>query len=453
MSGAPHVLVLASGGDRMNTTLARALQPVFFKPMIRHVLDAALTLPKRSLGVVAGAAERELREELRGYAELQFFPAGLLEAAEHLGGGDADVLVAGAGFPLISPRSLGALWSAHAASGADVTVAWAEAEDPAGLPRVLGGESPAAVKDEVLCTPAERLSRAVPAGLLAFRLSALIELLRDLPPAEGRESRVTDAVAAAAARGLKRAAVRVEDPGEALDAADLHALSRAEAALRARRNKELMLQGVAMRDPATTTVDPRSRIGRDAVIEGGVLIVNSSVEAGAVIESGCRVLDSSVGPGTVLKQGTRLDRSRTGRGCVLGPYANVRPGTTLGDDVRLGNFVEVKNSSVGDRTKISHLSYVGDAEIGRDVNIGCGFVTCNSDGGPVKRRTVIEDGVFVGSDSQAVAPVRLGAGCFVATATTVTEDVPAGALAISRGRQTTKPGYALKYAARRTPRA
>ncbi|UPT75134.1 MAG: hypothetical protein M0D55_05325 [Elusimicrobiota bacterium] len=128
----------------------------------------------------------------------------------------------------------------------------------------------------------------------------------------------------------------------------------------------------------------------------------------------------------------------------------MRPGTTLGDEVRLGNYVEVKNSSVGDRSKISHLSYVGDAEIGRDVNIGCGFVTCNSDGGPVKRRTVIEDGAFVGSASQAVAPVRLGAGCFVATGTTVTEDVPAGAMAISRGRQTTKAGYARKYAARRT---
>src|SRR5262249_43752766 len=150
-------------------------------------------------------------------------------------------------------------------------------------------------------------------------------------------------------------------------------------------------------------------------------IVNSVLEAGVRVERSCRIVDSQIGAGSLVLQGSRLTDTLAGRGCAVGPYAHLRPGTTLGDAVKVGNFVEIKASRIGSGSKISHLSYVGDCEMGRNVNVGCGFITCNYDG-TLKNKTVIEDDVFIGSGSQAIAPVRLGAGCFVATGTSVTED-------------------------------
>jgi bifunctional UDP-N-acetylglucosamine pyrophosphorylase/glucosamine-1-phosphate N-acetyltransferase len=212
-----------------------------------------------------------------------------------------------------------------------------------------------------------------------------------------------------------------------------------------------MRKGVVLREPDSTRIDPRSRIDRDVVLEGGVTVMNSTLESGVYVESGCRIVDSEVAAGSLIKQGTRVEKSRVGKDCIVGPYAHLRPDTHLADDVRIGNFVEIKNSIIGAGTKVSHLSYIGDAAVGRNVNVGCGFITCNYDGGPVKRRTIIEDGVFIGSDSQAIAPVTLGAGSFVATGTSVTEDVPPDSFVISRGRQVTKPGYAKKYGKGKIP--
>jgi bifunctional UDP-N-acetylglucosamine pyrophosphorylase/glucosamine-1-phosphate N-acetyltransferase len=211
-----------------------------------------------------------------------------------------------------------------------------------------------------------------------------------------------------------------------------------------------MLNGVYLQDPKTTVIDARSAIFRDARIEGGTTIVNSVLDAGVKVESGCRIVDSQIGEGSVIKQGSYIEDALAGKDCAVGPYARLRPGTTLGDHVRIGNFVEIKTSTIGRASKVSHLSYIGDCEMGQNVNVGCGFITCNYDGGPVKLKTVIEDGVFIGSDSQTIAPVRLGAGSFVATGTSVTEDVPPDSFVISRGRQVTKPGYAKKY--RRGPK-
>jgi bifunctional UDP-N-acetylglucosamine pyrophosphorylase/glucosamine-1-phosphate N-acetyltransferase len=456
----PHVLVLAAGtDDRMNTTLNKALQPVFFMPMIRYVLDAALSVPHRSLALVVGPGERELRERLRDYENLQFIPVkpgggagALLAAGEYLGGLEGDILVLNGSAPLMSHRSNGGLWSRHRQSGADCTVATAAVSEPAGMPRVIGeAGSIRDLREELDCTEAERRITEIPAGLYAFRHKALLAGLRAIASApQSRDHRLSETVKAIAAEGFAAIPWLVADPDEALEVADLHALWRAETILRERFNRALMLKGVSLQDPRTTVIDPRCRIERDVLIEGGVVLVNSVVEGAVKIESACRIIDSVIGRGTYVKQGTRVDGSRAGRDCVIGPYAHLRPGCALGDEVHVGNFVELKNSSVGLRTKISHLSYIGDAEIGRNVNVGCGFITCNYDGGPVKQRTVVEDGVFIGSDSQAIAPVRFGAGSFIATGTSVTDDVPPGGFAISRGRQVTKADYARKYGKKKT---
>lgn len=412
--GAPHVVILAAGAGAPRSRELGALTPVFYRPMIRLVLDAAAAIPHRSLVAIAGSDEDRVRQELRGESELRYARREASGAAGFLAGLDGDVLVLDAGRVLMTPASLLGLLACHAKSGAACTVAAAAGER----------------------------------GAYCFRLADLLGVLRRREPADFLPD---DAAAALEAGGLRTAEYALDDPLEALRVDDLHALWRAETVLRGRLHRALMLRGVALRDPSTTQLDPACRIAAGVVIEGGVTVLNSALDSGVCVESGCRIMDSEIGAGTRVQQGTRIEKSRVGGRCVLGPYANLRPGTRLDDGVRIGNFVETKNASIGSGTKVSHLSYVGDAVIGRDVNVGCGFITCNYDGGPVKQRTIVEDGVFIGSASQAIAPVTLGAGSFVATGTSVTEDVPPDSFVISRGRQVTKPGYAKKYGRGRPP--
>jgi bifunctional UDP-N-acetylglucosamine pyrophosphorylase/glucosamine-1-phosphate N-acetyltransferase len=444
----PHIVILAAGAGRnMKTSGLKVLTPVFYRPMIHYVLDAAMAIPHRSLRVVVGAEERKVREACRDYAELQYSrqetPLGTADAVRaveaSLIGQEGDVLILYADCVLVTPGTLHGLLAAHAESGAGCTVAAAAAADRGGELGLFNAEQTA--------KPA-----AGAAGAYCFRLAGFFEALRSLAPGGAqREFRLEDAAAALAAGGTKTAEYAFDDPMEAMDIDDLYELWRVESVLRGRFHRSLMLKGVILRDPATTQIDPASRIGRDVVIEGGVTVMNSALEPGVYVESGCRIVDSEVAANSRIKQGTRVEQSRVGRHCVVGPYAHLRPDTHLADDVRIGNFVEIKNSSIGTGTKVSHLSYIGDAAVGRNVNVGCGFITCNFDGGPVKQRTIIEDGVFIGSDSQAIAPVTVGAGSFVATGTSVTEDVPPDSFVISRGRQVTKPGYAKKYGRGKTP--
>ena len=417
--GAPHIVILAAGtGGDGETGGLSALTPVFFRPMIRHVLDAALAVPHRSVRVVVGAEEQKVREECRDYTELRYSPRekalGTVDAARAaetpLSGEDGDVLVLYADRVLLTPAGLRGFLAAHAGNGSGCTVA------------------------------------AGAGGVYCFRLAELFDALRRHGPSGAqRDIRIEDALPALASGGIKTTQYAFADPAEAQGIDDLYELWRVETILRGRLHRELMLNGVALRDPSTTQIDPQCRIDRGVAIEGGVTLLNSALETGVYVESGCRIVDSHVAAGSRLKQGTLLEKSRVGRNCAVGPYARLRPGTRLENDVRIGNFVEIKNADIGSGTKVSHLSYIGDASVGRNVNVGCGFITCNNDGGPVKQKTIIEDGVFIGSDSQAIAPVSLGAGSFIATGTSVTEDVPPDSFVISRGRQVTKPGYAKKY--------
>jgi bifunctional UDP-N-acetylglucosamine pyrophosphorylase/glucosamine-1-phosphate N-acetyltransferase len=419
----PRVAILAAGaGARMKGVPApKAAAPLFFRPMIQYALAAVAGIPARSVTIVAGAGEKELREAARPWPETGFVrqdsPAGTADAARALeadwSGPDGEALLIYADAPLLTAESLSGLLAARAASG-----------KPCAAGRARPGAEPAA---------------------WCFEVKALFDALRAVKPAPDGELRLEDAFAALAARGGVFDHL-FADPLEGFVVGDPYDLWRAEDALRERFNRGLMLSGVTLTDPRTTVIDPRCRVEPGARVEGGCTVVNSIVEAGAVLESHCRVVDSEVGRGTLLRQGTSLEKSGVGRDCRLGPYARLRDGARLDDGVWVGNYVEIKNSTIGAGTRAAHLSFIGDATVGRDVNIGCGFITCNSSGRPLKQRTVIEDGVFIGSASQAIAPVTLGAGSFIATGTSVTEDAPPGSFVISRGRQVTKPGYAKKYA-------
>ncbi|HEX4047738.1 MAG TPA: NTP transferase domain-containing protein, partial [Elusimicrobiota bacterium] len=346
----PSIVIFAGGSGAPRAGKLDALTPVFFRPMMRFVLETASAIPHRSLAVIAGSEEGGLREECRDFPRamisLQEPPLdgpGAARAVESVvDGRDGDVLALYADRVLLTPASLLGLLSAHAESGAACTAATA-------------------------------------AGTGAAYCFRLPELLGTPPRGAGRGCPLEDAAAALAAAGRGTADYALEDPDEALAVGDHHALWKAETILRARLHRGLMLRGVALRDPASSRIDPRCRIEPGVVIEGGTTLMNSAFEAGVVVESGCRIIDSEIAAGTRVRQGTTIEKSRVGKRCVLGPYANLRPGTRLGDEVRIGNFVETKNAAIGTGTKVSHLSYVGDASVGRNVNIGCGFITCNFD--------------------------------------------------------------------------
>lgn len=416
-----RVVVLAGGdGSRMKAAGPKALLPVFFRPMVHHVLETAAAVSQGPVCLVFDRGERELREQCRGFKDLvyvrQEIDGGAISAFRALEAlavpAETNLLILFSDCVLMTATSLRGLIAQHETSGVACTMGRGEGS---------------------------------PAAAYCFRAGSLFAALAATPP----PGRAVEDLLELAGRGAS--GYVFADPSEAWDINEPYGLWRTERVLAERLNKELMLRGVALQDPLTTYIDPRCRIDPGVRIEGGCTVVNSVIEAGAVLENGCRVLDSEVGRDSVLRQGSSVEASRVGRDCRVGPYARLRAGARLDDDVAVGNFVEIKNATLGSGTRAAHLSFIGDALVGRNVNIGCGFVTCNSSGRPLKQRTVIEDDVFIGSASQAIAPVTLGARSFIATGTSVTDDVPPDSFVISRGRQVTKPGYAKKFGAPPAP--
>jgi bifunctional UDP-N-acetylglucosamine pyrophosphorylase/glucosamine-1-phosphate N-acetyltransferase len=413
------VLVLAASlGKRLNSSLPKVLTPVLFRPLVHYALDLVAGLPHQSVGVIVAPGDQDVRERCRPYEGLQFLRQGphgetlpALRAAEaHMREPEADVLVLRGDMVYLEAEPVRELLARHARARA-------------------------------LCTVGE--------GALCFRKKALLSAAAEAAAKAGKEGNLFVEAAHALASGRGRSAR--PGTGAVLAVNDLLELCHAEEVLRERINRAWLGKGVFLQDPRSTFIDPRTSIGRDVRIEAGTFLINSVLEPGVKVEGSCRIVDSQIGEGTTIKQGSYIEKSHVGHDCRVGPYAHLRPGTHLENAVSIGNFVEVKKSFIGTGTKASHLSYIGDAQVGMNVNVGCGFITCNFDGGPVKQRTIIEDFVFIGSDSQTVAPVKLGARSYVASGTTVTENVPPDSFAISRGRQVTKVGYAKKY--RRKPSA
>jgi len=427
-----HIVVLAGGsGKRMKSAHPKLLHPLFFKPMVHFILDTVMALPHRSVSLVVGKGEREYRDQCREYAELaivrQEAPLGTADAVRalepFLASQQGNVLIVNGDSVMLTVHSLTELLAKHVATGADSTIG-RQADEKGG------------------------------AHVVCFRIRALLGALAEIRPSGPEmEFDLHDAVETISARGGAAAEYRFADPTETMGIDDQNELWLAETVLRERFNGELMRKGVALQDSRSTLIDPRCRIHADVRIEAGCTVINSVLEAGVVAENFCRIVDSEIGPGSLLRQGTCAEEARVGRDCRVGPYAHLRPGSNLEDSVWIGNFVEIKNASLGAGTRAAHLSFIGDAHVGRNVVLGCGFITCNSSGRPLKQRTIIEDDVFIGSASQAIAPVKMGAGSFIATGTSVTDDVPPDSFVISRGRQVTKPGYAKKYGKAKSPSA
>ncbi len=453
-----HVLVLAAGkGKRMKSALPKVVHPVLFRPMLHYVLDLAKAIGGASTTVVVGHEEETVRKACEGYTDVKF-----VRQAQQKGTGDAvlcaepelagrkGVLVVLSGdVILLEKDTVAGLVQTHTRSEAACTVGVATLDDPKGYGRILrDGKKLAAIREEADCSIAEKEIGEVNSGLYCFDLDVLFSSLKGLENKNAQgEFYLTDAVVKLTQSPGGVELFSIENAEEMLGINDRLALSDVERKVQAKVNRHWMLEGVSMINPETILIDNRCQFGKDITVEGPAVIRESQVADGVHIEPNCRIVKCKIGANTHVKQGCYLDSSEVGEEVAIGPYAHLRPGSVLEKKVKIGNFVEVKKSRLGEGAKASHLSYIGDAEIGKNVNLGCGFITCNYDG-INKFKTVIEDDVFVGSDSQTVAPVTIGKGSYVASGTTVTNDVPPDSLAISRTKQENKVGYASRLKAR-----
>ncbi|MGY6519287.1 MAG: bifunctional UDP-N-acetylglucosamine diphosphorylase/glucosamine-1-phosphate N-acetyltransferase GlmU [Lysobacteraceae bacterium] len=449
MSPAPlHVIILAAGeGKRMKSRLPKVLQPLAGRPMLSHVVEAARALDPHGIHIVYGHGGGQVREAFATEADLHW-----AEQAQRLGTGHAvqqampsipqaaRVLVLYGDVPLIRASTLKALL---AASG-PLAVLVAELDDPSGYGRVLvdAGRRVQAIVEHKDANETERAVRTINTGLIAADADALRRWLDALgnDNAQG-EYYLTDIFAMARAEGVAAGAVWLADAEEANGANDPWQLAGLERAYQRRMARALCEQGVRVADPARLDVRGEVVVGRDVEIDVDV-VLEGRVELADGVRIGpfCRLRDVRLGPGTEVLAHCDLEGAVSGQGVRIGPFARLRPGTELGDDSHVGNFVETKKTRLGKASKANHLSYLGDAEVGRNVNIGAGTITCNYDG-VNKSRTEIGDGAFIGSNSSLVAPVRVGVRATVGAGTTLTRHAPDDRLTIARARQVTVEGW------------
>ena len=444
-----EVVVLAAGqGKRMRSVLPKVLQPIAAKPMLGHVLEAARALEASRICVVYGHGGEAVRERLdapdiawaRQEPQLGTGHA-VMQALPHLADGEMALVLYG-DVPLIAVPTLRRL--EQAAGRERLALLTVDMDDPSGYGRVIRDDAGRVIRivEEKDATPAERAVREVNTGVLVAPVAQLRAWLGRLTNdnAQG-EYYLTDIIGMAVEGGVEVVTEQPDHFAETLgvnNKAQLAELERIHQGMLARR---LLEDGVTLLDPARIDVRGHLACGRDVEIDvncvfEGDVVLGDGVRVGA----NCVIRNARVGAGTRIAPFSHIEDTEMGELCVIGPYARTRPGTVLADDVHLGNFVEVKNSRIESHSKANHLAYVGDADVGQRVNIGAGTITCNYDGAN-KFRTTIEDDVFIGSDTQLVAPVTVGRGATLGAGTTLSKDAPAGQLTVSRAKQITIPGW------------
>jgi bifunctional UDP-N-acetylglucosamine pyrophosphorylase/glucosamine-1-phosphate N-acetyltransferase len=440
------VVILAAGqGKRMNSDLPKVLQPLAGRPLLEHVIHVSRELDPENIFVVYGHGGVQVQSALAvedvdwvlqadqlgtGHAVMQAMP---------VIPDDEIVLVLYGDVPLVQASSLKSLLAASA--GNALALLTVELEDPTGYGRIIreaGTGNIIAILEHRDATPDQRRIREANTGLLAAPAAALRQWLSGIGRnnAQG-EYYLTDVVAGAVQSGTPVVAVTVADRVDVLGVNDKVQLAEVEAAYRARKTRELMVAGATLADPTRVDIRGAVTVERDVFIDVNV-VLEGRVHLGArvTIEAGCVIRDARIGADTQVKAHSVIENAMIGEECRIGPFARLRPGTVLADQVHIGNFVEIKNSSFGSGSKAGHLTYIGDAEVGREVNVGAGTVTCNYDGAN-KWPTLIEDGAFVGSGSMLVAPVRIEAGATIGAGSTITATATQNKLTLTRARQVT----------------
>ncbi|MGX9132860.1 bifunctional UDP-N-acetylglucosamine diphosphorylase/glucosamine-1-phosphate N-acetyltransferase GlmU [Rummeliibacillus sp. JY-2-4R] len=448
-----YAVILAAGqGTRMKSKLYKVLHPVCGKPMVEHVVEHIQELNAERIVTVVGHGAEKVQEQLKDKSEyvLQAEQLGTAHAVQQaeplLGELDGTTIVICGDTPLIRPETMKALYEYHEANHAKATILTAIAEDPTGYGRIIRGEDGqvAQIVEQKDATPEQRKVTEINTGTYCFDNKALFEALKLVKNdnAQG-EYYLPDVIEILQKQGEVVAAYVTESFSETLGVNDRFALSQAESIMRARINEVHMRNGVTIINPENTYISADAKIGRDTVIQPGVLIDGSTIIGeDCLIGPNSHIKNSQIGNRTSVHSSV-VEDSQIGDDVAIGPFAHIRPASNVGNHAKVGNFVELKKTTLGEGSKASHLTYLGDATIGTDVNIGCGTITVNYDG-KNKYQTIIEDNAFVGCNANLIAPVTVGKNSFVAAGSTVTNDVPENALAIGRSRQENKENYVNK---------
>jgi len=454
MAGVAAILLAAGKGKRMRSALPKVAHPVAGRPMLWHALQAARGAGIREIVVVLGHGREALHGTVKPFGAkvaVQESPRGTGDAAgcglAAVSRGAGEVVVLCGDAPLIRPATIRALLSARRRRKAAASVLTGILPDPSGYGRVLRNPdgTVSRIVEERDGGAQIRKVREVNSGAYAFDRKFLARNLPRLSDVNiQREYYLTDLVLQALQEGKTVVPVAASDPDEVRGINSRAELARASEILGRRKVEALLDAGVTIVAPDRVHIDPEVAVGPDSVIEPGVVLLGSTrVGRGVRIQTGCVVENCRLDDGATLKPYCVLTDSRVRKGAVLGPFAHLRPEADIGEDARIGNFVEVKKSRFGKGSKANHLAYIGDATVGRKANIGAGTITCNYDG-LAKHRTVIGDGVFVGSDTQFVAPVTIGKGALIGAGATITRDVPPFALALSRAEQKVIEGWVIR---------
>jgi bifunctional UDP-N-acetylglucosamine pyrophosphorylase/glucosamine-1-phosphate N-acetyltransferase len=452
MTGDTHVVILAAGqGTRMKSQLPKVLHRLAGRALIERVLATASAVSPATRTIVVGHGADAVRNHLGPSPGLSFVlqqpqlgtAHALMQAEPVLAGRSGTVLLLSGDVPLLTADTLGRLLQTHHTAGAAATVVTAMVDRPYGYGRIvrLHGRL-SRIVEERDATATQRQIKEINGGVYAFDLAPLFEALRGIAAnnAQG-ELYLTDLIAIYRGRKLPVETLVVADSQEIRGINSRTELAEVSRLVQQKKNEELMASGVTLIDPATTYIDPDVEVGTDTVIHPGVVIEGlTRIGSACEIQAHVRITDSSLGDRVSINNFCVLVGAQVADGASIGPFAHLRPESRLGDGAKVGNFVELKKTSLGPGSKVNHLSYLGDADVGANVNVGAGTITCNFDG-RTKSRTVIEDGAFIGSDSQLIAPVTVGKGAYVGAGSSITDDVPPGALGIGRGRQVNVEGW------------
>jgi len=451
----------AGKGTRLKSQRPKVLHEIGGKPLLAHVIAAAshIVAPGDIYAVVGHQAEQVRKA-------MQSTGVRFVEQTEQRGTGHAvqtarediagyqNILVLSGDAPLVRPETIAGLWQFHQAGQAAMTLVSAEPDDPTGYGRVIHSSADAlevvAIVEQPVLTPEQLPLREANMGMYAFRIAPLLAHLGKLTTDNPHgELYLTDMAAVLSSAGERVVAFKTSEPAELLGANTIAELVALDAALRARTANRLMAQGVTIFRPETCQIDDDVEVAADTVIEPFVqLRGRTKIGADCLIRSYTVIEDCTLGRDVLVRQSCVLAGSTVADGARVGPFAHLRPGCEIGEDVHIGNFVETKKARLARGVKAGHLTYLGDAEVGEGTNIGAGVITCNYDGAN-KHTTRIGKDAFVGSDSTLVAPVTVGDGAYIGAGSCITREVPADSLAVSRARQVTKEGWA---AARRTRR-
>ncbi len=446
---------MAAGlGTRMKSNLVKILHPLAGMPMLVYTLNLAKSLrPARVIAVIGHQADK-VKDTFSDYdvnwaiqKEQKGTGHAVMQARSLLNNFNGTVIVLSGDTPLLKKETISELIKSHKSKGNRVTILTTELNNPYGYGRVITNADGKVerIVEEKDASETIKKARLINTGIYAFDKDFLFDSLSEIKPnnAQG-EYYLTDVIGIAAKRGLEINAVNAGDSDEVMGINTRLELAKAEKVIRKRINDKWMLNGVTIIDPEVTFIDDSVDIGRDTIIYPNNFICGKTkIGEGCTIYPNSRIIDAEIGNEVKIKDSCLIEKSKIGDRASIGPFAHLRPHTELGRDVKIGNFVEIKKSVIKDGAKANHLTYLGDSHVGRNVNIGAGTITCNYDGFK-KHRTAIGDNVFVGSDVQFIAPVKIGKGAIVAAGTTVTEDVPADSLVISRTKQISKKGWARK---------